>query len=300
MTETWIITARQIEQHHLPGMHLGRNVVHDSRNLSYRWQHSGAAPVSKMWVRHGGILDQGDLGSCTGNAETGALECDPCYAALPAGHPALDEALAVRIYSAATALDPFPGTYPPDDTGSDGPDAAKAAVQLGLASGYLHCLSLADVLDALQQHPAIVGLNWYDSFDGVGSDGYVSISPGASIRGGHEVLCRGLDVSSQRLYFDNSWGPDWGDKGSFSMSYATLDRLLHEQGDATISLPLGTTPPPPQPPPPPPPGPGPDTNPDDRALALAVSNWSRAHHTGANERAAKAIQAWLRVKGFIT
>ena len=151
----------------------------------------------------------------------------------------------MRIYSLATSLDPFPGAYPPEDTGSDGPDAAKAAMQLGLISGYLHCLSLADVLDALQQHPAIVGMNWYSSMDSPDSDGYVSISPGADIRGGHEVLCRGLDVDTQRLYFDNSWGPGWGNAGSFSMSYSTLDRLLHEQGDATISLPLGTTPPPP-------------------------------------------------------
>jgi hypothetical protein len=69
MTETWTVTARRIEQHHLPGMYLGRNVFHDSRNLSYPWRHSGAAPASTMWTRHGGILDQGDLGSCTGNAE---------------------------------------------------------------------------------------------------------------------------------------------------------------------------------------------------------------------------------------
>jgi hypothetical protein len=296
MTETWTVTARRIEQHHLPGMYLGRNVFHDSRNLSYPWRHSGAAPASTMWTRHGGILDQGDLGSCTGNAELGALECDPCYAALPAAHPALDEALAVRVYSLATSLDAFPGAYPPDDTGSDGPDAAKAAKSLGLISGYLHCLSLADVLDALQQHPACVGLNWYDSFDSPASSGYVSISPGASIRGGHEVLCRGLDVSTQMLYFDNSWGPDWGNKGSFSMSYATLDRLLHEQGDATISLPLSVTPPPPQPPPP---GPGPDTDPADVALARGITDWATSHSRFFKKERA-AARAWLRAKYFIT
>jgi hypothetical protein len=241
MTETWAITARKIEQHHLPGRYLGRNVYHDSRNLAYPWRHSGAAPASRMWNRHGGILDQLDLGSCVGNAELGAVECDPCFGALPASHPPLNETLAVKIYSVATSLDSFPGSFPPDDTGSDGPDGAKAARQLGLISGYLHCLSLADVLDALQQHPAIVGMNWYEGFDSPDSSGYVSVS--GSVRGGHEVLCRGLDVSTQRLYFDNSWGPDWGNNGSFSMSYATLDRLLHEEGDATISLPLTVTPP---------------------------------------------------------
>jgi hypothetical protein len=295
---TWTVTARQIPWEAAssrgPVLPLGRNVHHDSRNLAYPWRHSGRRLTSQLWARHGAILDQADLGSCTGNAETGALECDPCFAALPAAHPALDEDLAVRIYSLATSLDPFPGTYPPTDTGSDGPDAAKAAKSLGLISGYLHCLSLADVLDALEQHPAIIGLNWYDSMDQPSSSGLVTISPGASVRGGHEVLCRGKDDSARVLLLDNSWGTGWGKAGSFSMGYATLDRLLHEQGDATISLPLSVTPPGPVPPVPP----GPDTNPDDIALALAVRGWSAGHHTGSNARAAAAFRAWLAAKGL--
>ena len=187
-----------------------------------------------MWTRHGAILDQGQLGSCTGNAETGALECDPCYAALPAAHPALGESLAVAIYSAAEKLDGGAG-YPPEDEGSTGPSAAQAAKNMGLVSGYLHCFSLADVLDALQQHPVCIGANWYDSFDSPDSSGLVAISSGAQVRGGHEFLCRGLDVDAQLLHFDNSWGTSWGVSGSFSMSYDTLGRLLSEQGDATIS-----------------------------------------------------------------
>jgi hypothetical protein len=296
MTETWTVTARRIEQHHLPGMYLGRNVYHDSRNLSYPWQRNLPPELlsSKRWDRHGGILDQADLGSCVGNAQVGALECDPCFAALPAGHPDLDEPLAVRVYSVATSLDSFPGAFPPDDTGSDGPDGAKAARQLGLISGYLHCLSLADVLDALQLHPACVGMNWYEGFDSPDSNGYVSIS--GSVRGGHEVLCRGLDVSSRRLYFDNSWGPDWGNAGSFSMSYDTLDRLLHEQGDATISLPLTVTPPPPQPPPPPP---VPDTDLADYALAQGITSWATSRSRFFKKERA-AARTWLRVKHFIT
>ena len=301
MTDTWVVTARQIEQHHLPGMHLGRNVVRDSRNLSYRWKRNLPPEllVSKMWVRHGGILDQLDLGSCTGNAELGALECDPCYAALPAGHPALDEALAVKIYSAATALDPFPGAYPPDDTGSDGPDAAKAAKQLGLISGYLHCLSLADVLDALEDHPVCLGSNWYDSMDSPDSSGLVTISPGASIRGGHEYLCRGKDVSQQLVFLDNSWGTGWGKAGSFAYSYATLERLLGEQGDGTVSLPL-TAPAPTPIPVPPQPAPVPDPGPDDADLTLHRQTlaWTSERHVGQNAAVAKDLKLWYAAKGF--
>lgn len=289
--DTWVMACRQIEQNHLSGMYLGRHVAHDSRNLSYPWQRqAGRALTSQVWTRHGAILDQGSLGSCTGNALTGALECDPCYGALPPAHPALDENLAVAIYSSATTLDAFPGAYPPDDTGSDGPDAAKAAMKMGLISGYLHCLGLAAVLDALEDHPVCLGVNWYDSFDHPDSSGHVSLSPGASVRGGHEFLCRGKDVDSKLVICDNSWGPGWGNAGSFTFSWDDLDRLLHEQGDGTVSLPLTTTPPPPNPPP----------HPDDADAALfrQTQAWAGEHHAGAARAIARDLNQWYAAKGY--
>lgn len=297
--DTWTTTRRRIPWEAAssrgPVMPLGRNVYHDSRNLAYPWQpREGRTLTSQLWTRHGAILDQGAAGSCTGNEQTGALECNPCFSALPAAHPALDEALAVKIYSAAETID-GDGPFPPNDNGSSGPSAAKAAKNLGLISGYLHCLSLAAVLDALEEHPVGLGINWYEGYDSPDSSGHVTIS--GSVRGGHEIICRGKDVSAQVVFCDNSWGAGWGNAGSFSFSWADLDRLLHEQGDGTVSLPL-TTPVPVPVPVPVPPVPGPDNNPDDDALALATSNWARGHHTGANERAARAIQAWLTSKGF--
>lgn len=164
--DTWTVTRRRITQHHLPGMYLGRNVHHDSRNLAYPWQRKSRTLTDQLWPRHAPVLNQGSVGSCTGNAETGALSCDPDYAALPVaygpgGHTALDEQLAVAIYSAAETID-GDGPYPPNDNGSSGPSAAKAALGMGLISGYLHCLSLQDVLDALEEHPVCIGSNWYD------------------------------------------------------------------------------------------------------------------------------------------
>lgn len=295
MTGTWTVTAQRIEQHHLDGRYLGRNVYHDSRNLAYPWRRQdGRELTSQMWTRHGGILDQLRVGACTGNAQVGALECDPCYAALPAAHPALDETLALTVYSAAETID-GDGPYPPNDNGSSGPSAAKAAKNLGLISGYLHCLSLADVLDALEEHPVCIGSNWYDSMDSPDSSGLVAISPGASVRGGHEYLCRGKDVSQRLVYFDNSWGPGFGVSGSFSYSWDTLGRLLGEQGDGTVSLPLTVTPPAPVPVPVPVPVPASDA---DLALFRQTQAWAGEHHAGAARSIARDLNNWYQAKGF--
>jgi hypothetical protein len=164
--------------------------------------------------------------------------------------PELNEEFAqTTVYSGAEMID-GDGPFPPNDNGSSGPSAAQVVKNAGYISGYLHCFALTDVLDALEEYPLTIGANWYDSMDQPDSSGLVTISPSAQVRGGHEFLCRGKDTVKQLLHFDNSWGPDWGVQGSFSMSWATLDRLLHEQGDATVSLPLTVPKPVPVPVPP--------------------------------------------------
>src|SRR5262249_23759592 len=90
---------------------------------------------------------------------------------------------------------------------------------------------------ALQAGPVLVGVNWYSSFDDPDASGYVTITSGASVRGGHEFLVRGIDPGAQRFHADNSWGADWGDRGMFQFSYATMERLLSEQGDCTVPVP---------------------------------------------------------------
>jgi hypothetical protein len=66
------------EQPSRHGGRLGRHVEHDPRSRKF-----GAAPERMSGTRdyvlhrrHGQILDQGDLGSCTGNALTGAANTD--------------------------------------------------------------------------------------------------------------------------------------------------------------------------------------------------------------------------------
>lgn len=294
MITTWTTTRGTIPWDPAPGVHpmpLGRNLYHDSRNLAYPWKKTARTLTSQDWPRQIPILDQGQVGSCTGNEQVGALGTGPVFDSLPAGHPQLDENLALKIYSGAETID-GDGPYPPNDNGSSGPSAAQVAKNLGLISGYLHCFTLADVLDALESGPVGIGSNWYDSMDRPDSSGLVSVSPNAGIRGGHEYLCRGKDMDRKLLHFDNSWGTSFGVNGSFSYSFDTLVRLLSEQGDATVSLPLSVPKPVPVPVPVPVPGSA-DVN-----FATVLHPWVKVHHIGSNGQVAKAAQAWLTAKGL--
>ena len=239
----------RIEEQVIPGMRLGRHVHHDSRSLLYPYQASGIPLKDILLARHIPILDQGDVGSCTGNAETGALGTDPLFGSLPPERQGeLNESLALSLYSAAENID-GDGPYPPNDNGSTGLSVCKAAQNAGWISGYTHCLSLNDVLDAISAgHAVILGTNWYDSMDSPDSSGQVTISPGAQVRGGHEYLARGIDTANQLVLLDNSWGTGWGQNGSFAYSWDTLTRLLSEQGDGTVSVPLSQPAPTPVPP----------------------------------------------------
>ncbi|MFG2722721.1 hypothetical protein ACGFW5_31145 [Streptomyces sp. NPDC048416] len=253
---------------------LGRHVEHDPRSRAYALSED-LLPSTYTSATHAvriPVLDQGDLGSCTGNAAEGLAGTDPLYGAIPAtvaarptGDAGADEKQAVALYTAATRLDSIRGQYPPTDTGSTGLAVAKAAQAAGLISGYQHALSLDATLKALTTMPLIVGVNWYEGFDNPDASGLVSIS--GSVRGGHEFLLYGIDAAAGTVLARNSWGTGFGVDGCFSFSFDDLGRLLDEDGDATVFVPL--TSPAPVPAPPTPAG-------VDQALAAAMHTWLTA------------------------
>jgi hypothetical protein len=261
---------------------LGRVKQHDPRSRRFAFQ---AVPRKLSTVTHAshiGILDQGNLGSCTGNATVGALGCDPYFRTEKI---TLDESLAVKVYSLATTLDTFPGSYPGQDTGSSGLAAAKAAQQLGLISGYQHAFNISAALDALQAGPIITGIDWFESFFTPSSAGLVAIQPADKITGGHEVAVDGYDDANQLVWFRNSWSDGWGVKGRFCMSVTTWAQLLTQDGDATIFTPLTQ----------PAPVPDPDA---DAQLWADTKAWAAARHVGTNAAAAKSVGAWAKVHGY--
>lgn len=231
-------TLVQLPEIIVPGKRLGRHVEHDpqSRAFALAKKTDLSALLDVNHKRYGRIFDQGDIGSCTGEATAGALNTDPIH--VKGQHKRLFvQRHAVEIYSRATELDNFPGVYLPDDVGSSGLAAAKAAKEKGYISEYRHAFSMDEALTALQDGPVITGVTWYEGFDHPDANGYVTIQ--GQPRGGHEFEVVGFkwshnDLASSVITAINSWGSGWGKKGHFMFTVATWQKLLDEQGDVTI------------------------------------------------------------------
>lgn len=213
---------------------LGRVVEHDERSRAFRAAQGGGPLRSVVWKRGGRILDQGDLGSCTGNAIAGTVNTAPLHRWYQRYKT---EADAVKAYSLATGLDSVDGAWPPDDTGSSGLAACKAAVKLGWITGYHHAFGLDEALRALMVGPVITGTNWYGSMFMPDPNGRVTIATSdTSPAGGHEYEVVGLNVEARTVLCANSWGTGWGRSGYFTLSWDTWGRLLSEQGDVTVPM----------------------------------------------------------------
>ncbi len=270
---------------------LGRHVVHDSRSLRYRAP--AKDPRKLASVRHHlniPILDQGYVGSCTGHAGTNVLGSDAFWAASREALGADPHAYAVGLYSDATKLDPWPGEYLPEDTGSDGLSIAKVLHARGLISGYQHATSLAAALTGLAERVVMVGTSWLEGMYEVGPDGHMRVAGQAL--GGHEYALDELDVERQRAWMRNSWGEGWGQGGRAWMTWDELAQLLADEGDCTILVP--NTEPAPQPTPAPTPAPPPAPTPgrpEDEGLRLALQRFLRSRSVPSYVR--KPAAAWL-------
>lgn len=217
---------------------LKRTVHHDERSKDFMFDTSNITIVNTEHKRFIPVLNQGQVGSCTGNAGIGAIYTSPFVAEqYPVFQPTEDGALA--LYSSAEEIDGS-GHYPPTDVGSSGLSVAKALKNVGMISGYQHTFTLQDALKALTQYPVITGTNWYQGMFTPDADGRVH--PTGALVGGHEYEAYKIDVDNGRIYFYNSWGTEWGVNGTFYMTWADYASLLAKNGDVTILLPLASTP----------------------------------------------------------
>jgi C1A family cysteine protease len=195
------------------------------------------------------VYDQGQVGSCTGNAIAGAFEFEQGKANLQEWVPSR-----LFIYYNERAIE---GTTN-QDSGARIRDGIKTIVKLGVCpevdwpysedqkivtekppqKAYTDATpNKANAYHRITQNlnqmkgclaegfPFVFGFTVYESFESpeVAKTGVVNMPASTEQQvGGHAVAAVGYDDALQRFIVRNSWGPDWGMAGHFTMPYAYL------------------------------------------------------------------------------
>lgn len=188
------------------------------------------------------IFDQGQLGSCTGNAlagQMGFLHSDVSvfsrlfiyYGERVIEHTVnTDSGAQIRdgIKFLANNGAPSETLWPYDiakfKTKPKAP-VFKAAIPYKI-SDYTRLVTLQDMLSCLASGmPFVFGFTVYDSFESeqVAQSGILDLpKKGEKVLGGHAVEAVGYDQTTQRFIVRNSWGTSWGQEGYFTMPFSYL------------------------------------------------------------------------------
>ncbi len=211
---------------------LGRQVVHDPQSRNF----PRVVAIDKSTWRDKVVRlydpwpnPNQTIGNCTGCGK--AMEFNAIGNRITGSVLKMPDA--DKIYSLATGMDPWEGSWPPTDTGSSGLAAAKAAVQLGLGGEYRWHFGGADeVVQSLMgdehQQPRVVNIGSWWHWDMFRPDANGVVRPTGGYAGGHQWIVRGYDVDRD-LVMGRCW---WGEFKDFWISRADLDTLLRDDGDA--------------------------------------------------------------------
>jgi C1A family cysteine protease len=223
------------------------NDTPDDRDFKYTLTGNTLPPVVDLRQWASPIDDQGNLGSCTGNAIAGAIDLMDnknykkhtqvsrlfiyYYERLLEGTVSQDSGAQIRdgikvghMYGA-----PLESLWPYDirnfthvPSAAAIADAAKRKIiKYQNAPDFLH------VKDAIAAgYPVVIGFSVYSSFESpeVAATGNMPM-PNVNTEqalGGHAVCIVGYDDHKQHFIVRNSWGTSWGDKGYFYMPYGII------------------------------------------------------------------------------
>jgi C1A family cysteine protease len=219
----------------------------DARDKVYAPRLTSAPPECDLRPSMPPVYDQGQLGSCTGNAIAGAMEYERDRQGLSDFVPSRlfvyynERALEGTVANDAGAVirdgikvvntqGVCPETLWPYDIGMFAvkpPQRCYVAATTDKAIQYESIQTLGDLKDAIASNLSVVfGFTVYESFESpaVAKSGVMPMPklPGESVVGGHAVLAVGYSDAKGQVIVRNSWGPSWGDHGYFYMPYEYL------------------------------------------------------------------------------
>jgi C1A family cysteine protease len=193
------------------------------------------------------VYDQGHLGSCTANAIGAAFEFERIKQGLTDFMPSrlfiyynervmegtadCDSGAMIRdgikSVSKQGVCDEASWSYDITKFTDEPPTACYEEALKNRATSYQRVQRTLPQLKGCLAggYPIVFGFMVYESFQSqeVAQTGVVPMpSPKEQALGGHAVLAVGYDDASGRFLVRNSWGPDWGQDGYFTMPYAYL------------------------------------------------------------------------------
>jgi C1A family cysteine protease len=218
----------------------------DSRDLVYAPRLTNLPPEHDLRPQMPPVYDQGQLGSCTGNAIAGAMEYERDRQGLPDFVPSRlfvyynERALEGTVSSDSGAVirdgikvvnteGVCPETLWPYNVGMFAvkpPHRCYVAATKDKAVRYEAIQTLGDLKDAIASNLSVVfGFTVYESFESqaVARTGVMPLpKKGEAVVGGHAVLAVGYSDVKRHVIVRNSWGASWGDHGYFYMPYQYL------------------------------------------------------------------------------
>lgn len=262
---------------------------HRDRKLPRHTEDGALPPSADLRPTCPDVVDQGQLGSCTANGSTSAME----FLYKKAGQ---ENPLLSRLYLYYVTRVRVEGTPATEDSGCMIRDVMKALASIGTCKDatwpydiskfsdspppaadaeaaeneilqYLACTDLNAVKQSLADgYPVVIGFSVPENMmsDACAQTGIVQYpGPQEQIIGGHCVLAVGYDDAKQLITFENSWGTGWGDQGFGYLSY----KFYADTGNGPLADDCWTIrteemPTPPAPPEPTPPDPTPPIPPD--------------------------------------
>ena len=207
---------------------LGRIHIPDNRRMAYPMAAPEPIRAYRNHLLHGPVNDQGATPHCVAHSFEHLLRFLPIVNARKAGFE-IDK---LALYNAAQALDPWEGSAYDGTTVDAG---AKALRAMGYISGWTWAFDAETVAaHVLEIGPVVVGTTWTMGMFAPDRDGY--LHPDGPSVGGHAYTIKGAHLDKGCFYLTNSWGPEWCNGGHAKISFADMDALLRDNGEACAPI----------------------------------------------------------------